>query len=445
MNLTYLTMAIFAATTKCTAVVSASSIATATTSDVSDAAWNDEVTQGDYEINHNYRELLATRDNLATSNPLEEVTGDNKSFIEFLQDLIFKSTGNFVSDAAAKAALCYTPAQLTTMATASCANVTAYGGECTGTVESYSCVAKKVTRRRQLFRAAGSRDLQTTATYEVTNEVDIMSKVTLYVSGNTDVDLITALEATLKGQIVASTTVATQTLTATCPTAPPGVTCAAPTITIKVVNPAAKDLTRWYPEGWSEEGKFCSNNGGYAPYMLKNGFLMSSLEACCKRYHGWQTEKCLVAGGKPQAESGHFYVNYQTDSCNQDCLKTGSSLGAACTNPGEELPQTWQTKYKDATTCCKNKLWWLDEPTCIAKSGDPNASVTYVGSNKYYVVKDGSDCVQDCATSNGSQCVQPEGTYQPKYDTLDKCCTQHFHWLEEDRDNCKTARYYNTP
>ena len=268
MNLTYLTMAIFAATTKCTAVVSASSIHTATTSlnDVSDAAWNDEVTQGDYKIDYNHRGL-ATVDNLATNDPLSQATGPNivESFINFLQELIFTSKGDYTSDAAAKTALCYTTAELTAMATASCANVTAAGGECTGTVESYSCVAQKVTRRRQLFRAAGSRDLQaTTHTYEVTNEVEIQSEVTIYVSGNTDPATITALEAELNGQIVASTTVATQTLiTDNCPT---GAICAAPTITIVVANPSAKDLTRWYPQGWSEEGKFCSNDGGYATY-----------------------------------------------------------------------------------------------------------------------------------------------------------------------------------
>jgi len=270
-------MAIFAATTKCTAVVSASSIHTATTSlnDVSDAAWNDEVTQGDYKIDYNHRGL-ATVDNLAATNdPLSQATGPNivESFINFLQELIFTSKGDYTSDAAAKTALCYTTAELTAMATASCANVTAAGGECTGTVESYSCVAQKVTRRRQLFRAAGSRDLQaTTHTYEVTNEVEIQSEVTIYVSGNTDPATITALEAELNGQIVASTTAAVQALPA-CPT---GAICAAPTITIVVANPSAKDLTRWYPQGWSEEGKFCSNDGGYATYMFKNGFLMSS-------------------------------------------------------------------------------------------------------------------------------------------------------------------------
>ena len=102
-----------------------------------------------------------------------------------------------------------------------------------------------------------------------------------------------------------------------------------------------------------------------------------------------------------------------------------------------------QVKYKDAKTCCKNKLWWESQATCIAQSIDPTASVTYVGSDYWYSARDGKDCVQDCASSNGPQCTPTEGIWQFKHVTLAKCCNQNFHWLETDHDNCKTARYYD--
>ena len=180
--------------------------------------------------------------------------------------------------------------------------------------------------------------------------------------------------------------------------------------------------------------------------MLKNGYNRPSLESCCKAYYNWAYGECLVEGGaKVFPESDKFYVkDYNDKYCVQDCLTDGKTALSTCTNPGGTA-EAWHTKYKDAKTCCKNKLWWESQATCIANSIDPTASVTYVGSKHWYSARDGKDCVQDCATSAGSHCTPTEGTWQIKHDTLDKCCKANFSWLEEDSDNCKTARYYTNP
>lgn len=441
MNLTYLTLAIFATTTKCT-VVSASSSATnvADWSDVSDAEWNDEATKEDNLINYNHRSLQ-TSDPLATNDPLAPATGDDiiESELIATSTATATSTGDYSSAADAKTALCWTDAQFAEMASDSCDNVP---GDCETTVTSSSCTAT-VARRRQLFRSVGSRNLQTTTTYEVKNAADLQTVIKLYVSSNTDPSVITQLQATLTAQITTSTTAAVQTVTASCPA---GATCQAAAIAVVVSNPVAQDLTRWYPKGWKHDDAYCNNDGEYELYMLKNNFLSSSLEACCKRYYGWDREACLVAGGQAAAESGEYVVNYEKGFCYQDCLKVGSSLGAACTNPADELPQSWQTKYKDAASCCKGKLWWEPQEECIAKSEQgENAVVTYVGSLKWYRNSEGSDCVQDCAEDAGDACVPTEGDWEKKWNTLTQCCKQHFDWLEVDAENCKTARSYTYP
>lgn len=174
--------------------------------------------------------------------------------------------------------------------------------------------------------------------------------------------------------------------------------------------------------------------------VLKNGYLKSTLEACCATYYDWVKSECLVAGGKAEAESGKFYVDYVKRYCVQDCLEGGKSALSTCTNPGGTA-DTWQETYEDAKDCCKHKLYYVPQEECVAKSvNGPQATV--VGTLKWYVASDDSDCVQDCATNTGSACVPTKGTWGTKYADAKSCCKAHFGWLEEDMSVCKTARSY---
>ena len=119
--------------------------------------------------------------------------------------------------------------------------------------------------------------------------------------------------------------------------------------------------------------------------MLKNGFIVSSLESCCKTYYDWAYDDCLVEGGEvTTAESGKFYVDYNHMFCVQDCLADGNTKLSTCTNPGGTV-EAWQEMYETAAMCCKSKLWWMSQEECIAQSGNPTPTdaVPQVGSLKY--------------------------------------------------------------
>lgn len=94
-----------------------------------------------------------------------------------------------------------------------------------------------------------------------------------------------------------------------------------------------------------------------------------------------------------------YYVDYNTETCKQDCLVKDSVPGTK--NCGGLAP-SHKTLFSDATTCCEKTLFWKDENDCVAKSTDTES--TAVGSGKWYVDWIAFKCVKDCDDSADSQC-----------------------------------------
>lgn len=70
-----------------------------------------------------------------------------------------------------------------------------------------------------------------------------------------------------------------------------------------------------------------------------------------------------------------WYVNQETQTCQQDCLQDPSSptCGGAV--------ETWNDLYDTAEACCAYKLHWLPSASCAQQS----LLQTVNGSEKWYV------------------------------------------------------------
>ena len=157
----------------------------------------------------------------------------------------------------------------------------------------------------------------------------------------------------------------------------------------------------------------------------------ASAEACCVAKLGWiDKTSCTVksTGGTaaPDTGSDKWYVDYQSNSCAQDC----EAVTATCTSPGKILSVTdTQTLYDDATACCKAKLSWMSEDLCVALSSG-------VFSDLFYVDYQNNKCQQDCdstAAGAAASCTgHPTDMSVAMYATAAECCKGSLGWLSED-------------
>ncbi|KAL7470367.1 hypothetical protein ACHAXS_010591, partial [Conticribra weissflogii] len=125
----------------------------------------------------------------------------------------------------------------------------------------------------------------------------------------------------------------------------------------------------WYPN-W--EGFVCVQDcvgappcGGFAENWDS---LYDSVEACCDSKLNWVTECATKSGGTSTAAggatttayatSGKWYVDYDSNSCKQDCVGAAPCGGAA---------ESWEVLYPSVSTCCQGKLWWVGD--CGAYTG----------------------------------------------------------------------------
>ncbi|ACI64978.1 predicted protein [Thalassiosira pseudonana CCMP1335] len=143
----------------------------------------------------------------------------------------------------------------------------------------------------------------------------------------------------------------------------------------------------------------------------------SALE-CCEGKLTWvDSADCdtLSQGGTLSSTPTYtdkFYVNFDTDSCVQDCDAAG---GAPC---GGNPPDASLELFDDAATCCSDKLPWVGSEKCIA---DTNG-VAQAGSTNFYVDWGLSKCVQDCSASDPAPCGGFAESWDTTFATAAECC-----------------------
>lgn len=137
--------------------------------------------------------------------------------------------------------------------------------------------------------------------------------------------------------------------------------------------------------------------------MKKSNFVKGTLEECCNTYYSWAFDECMVLGGADQSSASnldYFYVDYYSNSCKQSCLKKD---GTDTKNCGGIAPK-WMQTFKTSEECCINKLFWLDQGTCVADSTKNIVSEEDKGSKDWYVDWEMYKCVRDCVKGTGSNC-----------------------------------------
>mmetsp|Transcript_20073 Transcript_20073/g.42253 ORF Transcript_20073/g.42253 Transcript_20073/m.42253 type:complete len:568 (+) Transcript_20073:272-1975(+) len=86
--------------------------------------------------------------------------------------------------------------------------------------------------------------------------------------------------------------------------------------------------------------------------------LYDTVNTCCDTKLNWVTECVTKSGGTSTGAtaaaattSGKWYVDYDTDTCKQDCVGSAPCGGAA---------ESWEVLYDTVSACCQGKLWWVE-------------------------------------------------------------------------------------
>jgi len=199
-----------------------------------------------------------------------------------------------------------------------------------------------------------------------------------------------------------------------------------------LLAPLLEKYSVWYPK-WETNENTCSNDGHYEPYMKKSNFVKGTLEECCNTYYSWAFDECMVLGGADQSSASnldYFYVDYYSNSCKQSCFKKD---GTDTKNCGGIAPK-WMQTFKTSEECCINKLFWLDQGTCVADSTKNIVSEEDKGSKDWYVDWEMYKCVRDCVKGTGSNCGGLAGNWDDKFITSIACCNTMLPWL--DNSHC---------
>jgi hypothetical protein len=167
--------------------------------------------------------------------------------------------------------------------------------------------------------------------------------------------------------------------------------------------------------------------GGVAPRNA-GVTLYDDPATCCSGKFGWyQQDLCEVLSAN--AGNGHtqlWYADQGAGVCMQDCDTAGA---ASC---GGNPTDFSQPMFADATACCKAKLGWINENTCVAKS-TTGANAPTVGTDKWFVNWQTNMCDKDCADGTGAGCRGiHDGTNVVMHEDPEACCAAHFSWIDKE-------------
>jgi len=177
-----------------------------------------------------------------------------------------------------------------------------------------------------------------------------------------------------------------------------------------------------YFPNWSyvqgSTGDTCVDDGGLMPdYMRINpdGWLMSTVEACCARYFTGNYNQCVLSTPSGSAVvatvgSSNWYV--QGEVCKQDCAE-----GTVDTCGGYSDP--WNQLYASASACCTEKLPWITASLCEARSTN---SVTVSSTNLWFVDYTIDKCVKDCDNPSDIDCGGIATPWNTLFSDASVCC-----------------------
>jgi hypothetical protein len=195
-----------------------------------------------------------------------------------------------------------------------------------------------------------------------------------------------------------------------------------------IISKALGDFGNFYPAWHDSDSNSCVNDGKYPQYMENNSYFKPSLEECCKHYYSWDFTTCMLNGGADPFEytNYEFYVDYESDSCKQSCPEDTEGLNCG------GLHKNWQTTYKDAEQCCKDRLHWVHQEKCIAESEGGELDVSNLGSGDYYVDWQNFKCVKDCDEDSADpECGGLAKGWDQLYDSQNECCSSRLSWLPQ--------------
>jgi hypothetical protein len=95
----------------------------------------------------------------------------------------------------------------------------------------------------------------------------------------------------------------------------------------------------------------CLNDNKAPEYMLNNQkwYFSKTLRQCCERHFHWDLNKCM---GDTIVGTNKWYVNYDANTCVQDCAGASPCGGVA---------ESWLSKdelFGSKKECCDKKMWW---------------------------------------------------------------------------------------
>lgn len=148
--------------------------------------------------------------------------------------------------------------------------------------------------------------------------------------------------------------------------------------------------------------------------------------SCCSSKFGFMDNDLCVAL-TTGAHTNKWYVDYQSNSCVQDCA---TATNSPCAGTPSDLSMAL---FDTAASCCSNKLGWVSSATCESISATGAAAAT--GTLKYYADYSSGTCKKDCAAANTSpECggILTNTAGESLFDTSAACCAGKFGWIDTD-------------
>ena len=181
----------------------------------------------------------------------------------------------------------------------------------------------------------------------------------------------------------------------------------------------------YYPD-WTSGDEECKNDGNAPDYMVnnQNTWLYTDKGDCCARYFNYKLGDCMGTTTS-SAGSDKYFPDWAGD--NEGCLQDTGSTRAPDYMSGST---TWL--FDDLESCCSQHYSW-NKNNCMGTS----SSTALNGSEQFYVLwKGGANnadvCVKDCAVGAGTNCGGFAESWDTKYDTQAKCCSERVSYAYKD-------------
>jgi len=204
-------------------------------------------------------------------------------------------------------------------------------------------------------------------------------------------------------------------------------------------EPGMRHTGKFYPDqGEGVCKQDCPTTGGAcagAPTDLSTP-LYDTAEACCKGSVGWvDSDSCQqISSSSSVASTDKYHVDYSNNKCVKDCAVNAADPD--CDGIVENKANVELFATRDL--CCKNKLSWINEHLCAARSGGG-----FDGhSGKFYADYSNEVCMIDCPSGVGGPLCggAPSDLATRMYNSIETCCSGSLGWV--DGDSCEQTALF---